>query len=118
MKTNLITIALLLSASAFVQAETKTELEPINVYSASATPISLHQTSSSVTVLTEKNFAARNATYVSDVLKTVPSLAVSASGGRGTLTNVFLRGADANHTAVIIDGVKVNPFSRPFFVVI
>ena len=111
MKTNLITTALLLSASAFIQAETKTELEPINVYSASATPISLHQTASSVTVLTEKDFAERNATYVSDVLKTVPSLAVSASGGRGTLTNVFLRGADANHTAVIIDGVKVNPVS-------
>ena len=36
---------------------------------------------------------------------------MSASGGRGTLTNVFLRGADANHTAVIIDGVKVNPVS-------
>ena len=85
MKTNLITTALLLSASAFVQAETKTELEPINVYSASATPISLHQTASSVTVLTEKDFAARNATYVSDVLKTVPSLAVSASGGRGKI---------------------------------
>lgn len=83
----------------------------INVYSASATPTSLHQTASSVTVLTEKDFAQRGATYVSDVLKTVPSLAVSASGGRGTLTNVFLRGADANHTAVIIDGVKVNPVS-------
>lgn len=39
MKTNLITTALLLSASAFVQAETKTELEPINVYSAYATPV-------------------------------------------------------------------------------
>ena len=113
MKKNLITTAMLLSLSAlaFADEQTKTELDPVTVYSAYATPVSQNQTASSVTVLTEKEFTERNATYVSDVLKTVPSLAVSASGGRGTLTNVFLRGADANHTAVIIDGVKVNPVS-------
>ena len=113
MKKNLITTAMLfsLSAFAFADEQTKTELDPVMVYSAYATPVNQDQTASSVTVLTEKEFAERNATYVSDVLKTVPSLAVSASGGRGTLTNVFLRGADANHTAVIIDGVKVNPVS-------
>ena len=109
MKTNLITTALLLSASAFVQAETKTELEPINVYSAYATPVNQDQTASSVTVLTEKDFLERNATYVSDVLKTVPGVAMSANGGRGALTSLFLRGAESNHTVVIIDGVKMNP---------
>lgn len=109
MKTNLITTALLLSASAFVQAETKTELEPINVYSAYATPVNQDQTASSITVLTEKDFAARNATYVSDVLKTVPGVTMMAYGGRGTLTNFSVRGSETNHTAVIIDGVKVNP---------
>lgn len=109
MKTNLITTALLLSASAFVQAETKTELEPINVYSAYATPVNQDQTASSVTVLTEKDFAQRNATYVSDVLKTVPGVAMGISGGRGATTSLFLRGADSNQTAVIIDGIKVNP---------
>ena len=109
MKTNLITTALLLSASAFIQAETKTELEPINVYSAYATPVNQDQTASSITVLTEKDFAERNATYVSDVLKTVPGVAMGISGGRGATTSLFLRGADSNQTAVIIDGIKVNP---------
>ena len=113
MKKNLITTAMLfaLPTITFAGENTKTELAPIVVYSAYATPVNQDQTASSVTVLTEKDFAARNATYVSDVLKTVPSLAVSTSGGRGTLTNVFLRGADANHTAVVIDGVKANPVS-------
>jgi len=113
MKKNLITTAMLfaLPTIAFAGENTKNELAPIVVYSAYATPVNQDQTASSVTVLTEKDFAERNATYVSDVLKTVPSLAVSTSGGRGTLTNVFLRGADANHTAVIIDGVKANPVS-------
>ena len=114
MKTNLITTALLLSASVFVQAETKTELEPINVYSAYATPVNQDQTASSVTVLTEKDFAERNATYVSDVLKTVPGVAMGATGGRGAVTSLFLRGAESNHTVVVIDGVKMNPVNDGF----
>ena len=114
MKTNLITTALLLSASAFVQAETKTELEPINVYSAYATPVNQDQTASSVTVLTEKDFAERNATYVSDVLKTVPGVAMGANGGRGAVTSLFLRGANSSQTAVVIDGVKMNPADTNF----
>ena len=114
MKTNLITTVLLLSASAFVQAETKTELEPINVYSAYATPVNQDQTASSVTVLTEKDFAQRNATYVSDVLKTVPGVAMGATGGRGAVTSLFLRGAESNHTVVVIDGVKMNPVNDGF----
>ncbi len=112
MKKNLITTSILLALPtlAFAQTETsKAELDAVTVYSAYATPVNQDKTASSVTVLTEKDFAERNATYVSDVLKTVPSVAISASGGRGTLTNFYLRGADANHTAVIIDGVKVNP---------
>lgn len=110
MKKNLITTALLLGASSFVYAESSTtELPSINVYSAYATPVNQDQTASSVTVLTEKDFAQRNATYVSDVLKTVPGVAMGANGGTGSPTSLFLRGADSNQTAVIIDGVKVNP---------
>ncbi|MGQ0286343.1 TonB-dependent receptor plug domain-containing protein [Pasteurellaceae bacterium 22721_9_1] len=111
MKKNLITTSLLLAlpALAFAETEQAAELKPITVYSAYAAPINQDKTASSVTVLTEKDFADRNATYVSDVLKTVPGMAFSASGGRGTLSNFYLRGADANHLAVVIDGVKMNP---------
>ena len=109
MKKNLITTVIFVSLPIFAFAQTETELDTVNVYSAYAAPVNQDKTASSVTVLTEKDFTEHNATYVSDVLKTVPSVAISSSGGRGTLTNFYLRGADANHTAVIIDGVKVNP---------
>ncbi|MBN6710946.1 TonB-dependent receptor [Haemophilus haemoglobinophilus] len=110
MKKNLITTALLATLAASVHAEsTKNQLQPITVYSAYATPINQDKTASSVTVLTEKDFAERNATYVSDVLKTVPGVAMGANGGRGTLTSLFLRGANSNQTAIIIDGVKMKP---------
>ena len=67
MKKNVITSAILLAIPALATAEDVAKLDVINVYSASATPTSLHQTASSVTVLTEKDFAQRGATYVSDV---------------------------------------------------
>ncbi|PJG82406.1 TonB-dependent receptor plug domain-containing protein [Caviibacterium pharyngocola] len=108
MKKNVITTALFIALSQSVAAQTA-ELQPITVYSAYAAPVNQDQTASSVTVLTENDFTARNATYVSDVLKTVPSVMLSSYGGRGTLTNFSLRGAKWNQTAVIIDGVKVNP---------
>ena len=111
MKKNLITTAMLfaLPTIAFANENTKTELAPIVVYSAYATPVNQDQTASSVTVLTEKDFAERNATYVSDVLKTVPGVSMMSYGGRGALTSFSVRGSESNHTAVIIDGVKVNP---------
>lgn len=117
MKKNLITSAIFLSLPVLAVANEQTEqpaeqvaqLDEIKVFSAYAAPVNQDKTASSVTVLTEKDFQQRNATYVSDVLKTVPGVSLVSSGGRGTLTNVFLRGADANHTVVVIDGVKVNP---------
>ncbi|MDY5107042.1 MAG: TonB-dependent receptor plug domain-containing protein, partial [Actinobacillus minor] len=99
MKKNLITTTILLTTSPFILAQTDTAMEnlsTINVYSAYATPVNQDQTASSVTVLTEKEFATRNATYVSDVLKTVPGVAMGANGGRGSLTSLFLRGAESN----------------------
>ena len=113
MKKSLISTAFLAAVSGFVQAET-TKLPSINVYSAYAAPVNQDQTASSVTVLTEKDFAQRNATYVSDVLKTVPGVAMGVYGGRGAVTSLFLRGANSKHTAVIIDGIRVNPADTNF----
>lgn len=119
MRKNPLTTAILLSFStALYAAENHTsesELAPIYVYSAYATPVNQDQTASSVTVLTEKDFANRDATYVADVLKTVPSVAIGASGGRGTVTSLFLRGANSNQTAVFIDGVRVNAIGNGGF---
>ena len=114
MQKNLITTAILLALPSLALAEQSQELRPVTVYSAYAAPINQDKTASSVTVLTEKDFAERNATYVSDVLKTVPGVAMGISGGRGAVSSLFLRGANSKHTAVIIDGIKVNPVDTNF----
>ena len=43
-----------------------------------------------------------------DVLRRLPNLAVSQSGSFGGVTQVRLRGAEANHALVLIDGIEVN----------
>lgn len=62
---------------------------------------------SSVTVIGRDEIERRGATSVLDLLRTVPGLEVSQGGGAGTVGGVFLRGANSNHTLVLIDGVRV-----------
>jgi vitamin B12 transporter len=50
---------------------------------------------------------------VADVLRTVPGVDVLRSGGPGQPTSVFMRGANANHTLVLVDGVEMNDPASP-----
>jgi vitamin B12 transporter len=46
---------------------------------------------------------------VTEVLRFHAGIDVVRSGGPGQSTSVFVRGAESNHTLVLIDGVRVNP---------
>jgi len=67
---------------------------------------------SSATVLEPLDLEQRQTDIVSDVLRDVPGVAVSRSGSVGQFTQVRIRGAEANHTLVLVDGIKA---SDPFF---
>lgn len=62
---------------------------------------------SAITVITSEDIEKRGTTLVSDLLREVPGLAVSQNGTKGTLTQIRIRGAESNHTVVLIDGVEV-----------
>ncbi len=49
----------------------------------------------SVTVITTEEIEQRNPHTVLDLLKTVPGVFVTSSGGMGTTSSVFIRGADS-----------------------
>ncbi|MDD4915007.1 MAG: TonB-dependent receptor [Methylococcales bacterium] len=68
---------------------------------------------SAMTVITAADIAARQLNNVADVLRTVPGVDVLRSGGPGQVTSVFMRGANSNHTLVLIDGVEMNDPSSP-----
>lgn len=46
---------------------------------------------------------------IAEVLRYEAGIEVARNGGPGQVTSVFIRGANSNHTLVLIDGVKVNP---------
>jgi len=63
--------------------------------------------SADVTVITQQDIQQSQATSVADLLRSQVGLDVSASGGPGKATSVFIRGASSGQTLVLIDGVRV-----------
>jgi vitamin B12 transporter len=88
-------------------AETVTELEPL-VVTASRTAIPAQQAGATMTVVTREQLEQRQVPFVADILREVPGLAVNRSGGVGALTQIRLRGAEADQILVLIDGVEAN----------
>lgn len=66
------------------------------------------QIGSSYTVITGEQIARSQQTNVADVLRGTPGLDVVQQGPTGGVTSVFLRGANSQHTKVLIDGIPVN----------
>ncbi|HVE89521.1 MAG TPA: TonB-dependent receptor, partial [Burkholderiaceae bacterium] len=82
------------------------------VISGSRTEATLADTGSAVSIITGAELEQRQIRLVSDALRAIPGVAVSRQGPVGSLTQVRIRGAEANHTVVLIDGVKINdPFT-------
>jgi vitamin B12 transporter len=78
------------------------------VVSASRVPLPAEEVGSAVTVIFAEEIERKQVRFVSDVLREVPGVAVSRSGTVGSFTQVRIRGAEANQTLVIIDGIEVN----------
>lgn len=81
---------------------------PELVVTATRVPIPPEQSGSAITVIDREELEQRQIRVVADALRDVPGATVSRSGGPGTLTEVYLRGAETNQTLVLIDGVEVN----------
>ncbi len=86
-------------------------LETITV-TASRTPLSVAETGSSVTVISREEIEASQAATLQDLLRHVPGLAVSQQGSLGAVTQVRMRGAEANQLLVMIDGVEANDVAQ------
>ena len=84
------------------------------VVSASQVEVPLTEVTSSVTVIDRAEIETRQLHSVADALRTVPGMAVVATGGLGAVTSVFPRGGESNYTLVLIDGVPANSFGGDF----
>ncbi len=64
--------------------------------------------SESATIITADEIERYRYRNLGEALRAVPGLHVSASGGLGAQTSVFMRGSESDHVLVMIDGVKVS----------
>jgi vitamin B12 transporter len=81
--------------------------------SGDAIPIDL--LGASVTVIDPQALEQRQTRVLSDVLRDVPGVAVSRTGAIGGQTQIRIRGAEANQTLVLIDGIEVSDPSTSEF---
>ncbi len=107
LKSGLAAGALLAALTGAANAQT-TLLPELMVISPSLEPIAASKTGSSVTVMTGDEARATGFMQLADVIRTFPGVAVNQSGSRGSLTQFRVRGTEANHLLVMIDGVPAN----------
>lgn len=104
--------ALAVSPAFAADVPDSSSLSPV-VVTATRTATPEQQIGSAITVITAEDIQARQINNVADALRIVPGLDVVRAGGLGQQTSVFLRGANANHTLVLIDGIEMNDPSNP-----
>lgn len=66
-----------------------------------------------VTIISRDVLETRQTVAIADLLATTPGVTVTRNGGLGGFTAVRIRGAEADQTLVLIDGVRVNDPSSP-----
>ena len=76
--------------------------------SASLLPITINRSANAITIIDRNEINNRAVVSVSDLLRDVAGLAVSRSGAQGSQTQIRMRGGEANHLLVLIDGVEAN----------
>jgi len=78
------------------------------VVTAERAPQNRDQTAASVSVIDTQRLDRLGEPLLANVLRLLPSVAVATSGPAGSITEVRIRGAEANHTLLFIDGIRAN----------
>lgn len=71
-------------------------------------PATEEKIGSALTVIPAQLIEDGGYSYVADVLRQVPGVSISRTGPLGGLTQARIRGAEANHTLVLLDGVDLS----------
>jgi vitamin B12 transporter len=78
------------------------------VITASRAPEPEAKTPASVTIFDQQRIERLGEPIVSALIRLTPSAAVATSGPAGSLTEIRIRGAEANHTLLFVDGIKID----------
>lgn len=95
------------TATAFAADEGPVALSEV-VVTADRAPERADRIGAQVTVLGPADLQAQQTPVLSDILARTPGVSFSRNGGVGEATQLYIRGAEAGQTVVLIDGVKLN----------
>ena len=84
------------------------EAAPVYV-TATRTPQTADETLAPLIVIDRETIEANPGADIAELLRFHAGIDIARTGGPGTVTTVFMRGAESDHVLLMIDGVKINP---------
>ncbi len=109
---SLFTLSTLLSVSSLANQDPAYTGEisdgPI-VVTATRTASSVDQALATSTVITREEIMRSQDLSVADALRNITGIDIASNGGPGQTSSIFIRGAESDHSLIMIDGVKINP---------
>lgn len=99
--------ALALCAPGLLWAQSFPPPDPV-VVTATRTAVPVSQVLADVTVISREEIERQGAGTMVDLLSRVGGFQVARNGGPGADANVYLRGGETRHIAVLVDGVRLD----------
>jgi vitamin B12 transporter len=96
----------LASAQPAARADTATGLDPVAV-TATRIPTRVEDTVADVTVIPRIDIERATGRTLTELLTRQPGIQSSSNGGPGQYSSVFIRGMDARHTLLLVDGMRL-----------
>ncbi|MFZ2053820.1 MAG: TonB-dependent receptor [Candidatus Aminicenantales bacterium] len=121
MRTPVLTAALILFASAlflYSSEEQKNEAQKTSehhevVVTATRLETPALEIGSAVSIISAFDLSRFKRTFVLETLRDTPAVSANQNGGMGGASSVFVRGANSEHTLVLLDGVELNDPINP-----
>ncbi|WP_127476041.1 TonB-dependent receptor domain-containing protein [Sulfurivermis fontis] len=98
--------AALLAGGTSVSIHASETIAPV-IVTATRTAQTVDDSLAAVTVLDREAIAASQARSVTELLAGLPGVQVTSNGGYGKSSSVHLRGTNANHVLVLVDGMRI-----------
>ncbi len=95
----------------FVIASAYAQDEDAVIVTATRVPARFKDLVNDVSVITREEFERAGQNSVATMLQRLPGVEVTQAGGPGGATQIFIRGTNAGHALVIIDGMRVGSAS-------
>ena len=103
-------VALIAPLASFAQNASSIPADDL-VVTATRSPQSAAASVRPVQVITAEDIRVSGVNSLTDVLRTLGGVETSTNGGFGQISSVYMRGANSDHTVVLIDGVRIGSAS-------